>query len=79
VTPQPEHACALEFDLLTTFLMKNGIAENDVSVGERCAPAGVPVLAGYLFPGKSIFLFFFPIFGEPHKLSISILQNWFPQ
>jgi hypothetical protein len=27
MTPQREHACALEFLLLTTFLMKNGIAE----------------------------------------------------
>jgi hypothetical protein len=45
--------------LLTTFLLKNGIAENDLSVGERCAPAGVPVLAGYRLPGKPLFSFLF--------------------
>jgi len=43
---------------LTTFLMKNGIAENDLPPRGRCAPAGVPVLAGYRLPGKSLLLLF---------------------
>ncbi len=72
MTPQPEHA---RWNFITNdFLNGKTELQKMISAWARCAPAGVPVVAGYLLPGKSLFSSSFSICGTTQVININITK-----